>query len=494
MNALTGRTQRDAADQLPVSRAGWSRSLRLTAALVVAGSACGPLVQSAAASSSHRDASRSVHVRHHDARRSVHVRHHLAIVATRRTKKLTVKDRRPRLIDAPALTLSGDTVSWGASYPASELRGAISTAPRGAAGRQTRYVSLAAGHSWTLVAQPGETLFYGVEIDGKWDSKEIKKSWPAASALTPTPTPTPTPAPAPAPTPAPAPAPSGGSSAPMQVGLNESGYGANGASDVASSFKLDRMDMSSTENASDFWTRGVAVDMDFSGPYNTGGVSAINATSWVQNAVNTFQSECDGSVTNCPSLEVLNEPYGSWFWGPNAEDAANEAAYAHLVADTYTAFHNQYGSASPKILAAFDDNSWWHGMQAAVPNIDSYVDGVTVHPYGGTSSVTSSALGDQALVIAAHQTTGLPIWVTEFGWPTTGDSMQWNFSQQATNTYNFVTWLRSLGYVSAAIDFNYQDYGTNDFYGVETSSGVKKPAWTALSEAAGQQPCTVCNA
>jgi hypothetical protein len=284
----------------------------------------------------------------------------------------------------------------------------------------------------------------------------------------------------------------------MLVGLNESGYGAYGASDVASSFKIDRMDMSSTENASDFWTRGVAVDMDFSGPYNTGGVSAINATSWVQNAVNTFQSECDGSVINCPSLEVLNEPYGSWFWGPNAEDAANEAAYAHLVADTYTAFHNQYGSASPKILAAFDDDSWWRGMEAAVPNIGSYVDGVAVHPYGGTSSVASSALGDQALVVDAHQTTGEPISVTEFGWPTatgqpaTSDSLQWNLSQQATNTYNFVTWLRSLGYVSAAMDFNYQDYGTNDFYGVETSSGVKKPAWTALSEAADQQPCTVC--
>ena len=300
---------------------------------------------------------------------------------------------------------------------------------------------------------------------------------------------------APVTTPAPA-APN----ASMMVGINEQGYGVWGAKDVASSFKVDRWDMSSTESARDMWTQGVQVDMDFSGPYNTGGVSALNPVAWAQNAVNQFQSECDGSVANCPSLEVLNEPYGSWFWGAHAEDSTNEAAYAHLVVDTYTAFHARYGSASPKVLAAFDDDSWWKGIEAAVPNIDSYVDGVTVHAYGGASNAAVSALGDRALVQDAHQETGEPLWVTEFGWPTavgqppTGDSMQWTFAQQADNTYNFVNWMRSVGYVSAAMDFNYQDYGSNDYYGVETSAGVKKPAWTALAEAADQQPCTVCAA
>jgi hypothetical protein len=500
-------------------------SLRMTAAaLLVAGSACGPLVESAAASPRHHDASRSAHLRHHDARRSAHLRHHLTIIATRKADKATVRVRNPRLVSdahVPSISVRDEVITWGGSYRSSQLLGAVSTAPRGSATRQTTYVSLSAGKDWTLEAQPGQTLYYGVDVDHRWSSNEIEISWPAAttptsgtsagksgtsagtsgttagtsgttagtSGTSSTPVsggPTGT-----APT-------TGSSSSSMLVGLNEAGFGANGAADVASSFKIDRMDTSFGEDASDFWTRGVAVDMLFSGPYNTGGVSAINPTSWVQNALSTFQSECDGSATNCPSLEVLNEPYGTWFWGPNAEDATNEAAYAHLLVDAYTAFHNQYGSGAPKILAAFDDDSWWEGMEAAVPNIDNYVDGVTVHPYGLTGSVASSALGDQALVIDAHQETGKPLWVTEFGWPTavgqppTGDSLQWTFTQQATNTYNFVTWLRSLGYVSAAMDFAYQDYGTNDFYGVETSSGVKKPSWTALSEAADQQPCTVC--
>jgi hypothetical protein len=284
----------------------------------------------------------------------------------------------------------------------------------------------------------------------------------------------------------------------MHVGLNETGYGIYAAQDVATTFNFDRFDMVSTESASDLWSRGVAVDALFSGPYNTGGVSAINPTTWVQNTLNQFQSECAGSIKNCPSLEVLNEPSGFWFWGPNAEDSTNEAAYAHLLVDTYTAFHNKYGSASPKILGSFDNDAWWAGVISAVPTINSYIDGIVVHPYGGTGSVASSAQGNRALVVDAHQTTNKPVWVTEFGWPTavgqpaTGDSLQWTLPEQATNTYNFVTWLRSLGYVAAATDFNYQDYGTNDFYGVETSAGVRKPSWTALSEAANQQPCTVC--
>jgi hypothetical protein len=285
----------------------------------------------------------------------------------------------------------------------------------------------------------------------------------------------------------------------MLVGLNEAGDGETAAEDVASAFQFDRMEVGDGESATDFTSVGVKVDMLFSGPYNTGGVSALDPNTWAQNALSTFQSECGGSATNCPSIEVLNEPWGTWFWGPNAQSAANEAAYAQLLVDTYNTFHAQYGSASPKILAAFSSDSWWAGVTAADPNINDYYDGIYVHPYGGNSDPTQSALGNRAQVTDAHDTTGKPVWVTEIGWPTavgqpaTGDSLQWTDTQQAANIYNFVNWARSTGYVASVLIFGYQDYGTNDWYGVETSNGTKKPGWTALAEAANQQPCTVCS-
>ncbi len=385
---------------------------------------------------------------------------------------ITYPAAAPAAPAAPALTVSSGTLHWTAMSGVSSYR--LATILNPTTTRNTTYQTVT-GTSYTPAVVAGQTVNYGLQANvanAPW-SKEVTIT--ASGTVSPPP-----------------------SSSSMLVGLNESGWGASAVSDVASSFNFDRVDISA-ESANDFWPHGLAVDALFSGPYNTGGVSAINPTSWAQNTLSTFQSQCGGSAAHCPAVEVLNEPYGSWFWGANATSSTNEAAYAHLLVDTWTAFHNQYGSASPKIVAAFSSDSWWQGITAAVPNIGNYVDGVSVHPYGQTGSVASSALGDRGLVVDAHQTTGKPLWISEFGWPTavgqpaTGDSLQWTFSQQATNTYNFVTWLRSLGYVAAAADFNYRDYGTNNWYGVETHDGVKKPSWTALAQAANQQPCTVCN-
>jgi len=296
----------------------------------------------------------------------------------------------------------------------------------------------------------------------------------------------------------------------MSVGLNEGGWETAGAQDVARGFQVDRLDVADGESASDT-SVGVKVDMLFSGPYNSGGVSALGASSWAQNAVSMFQSQCGGSASNCPAVEVLNEPYGSWFWGSSADSQANAVAYGNLVKATYQAFHAPYGSNSPLILAATFANGcgngsavgcadpWWNWLVAGVPDIANYYDGVVLHPYGGAgTSSTLSAEGDRNAIVSAHAATGKPVWVTEVGWPTavgqpsTGDSLQWTETQQAANIYNFVNWARSTGYVASVMVFNYRDYGTNTWYGVESSSGTKKSGWSALTEAADEQSCTVC--
>ena len=53
---------------------------------------------------------------------------------------------------------------------------------------------------------------------------------------------------------------------------------------------------------------------------------------------------------------------------------------------------------------------------------------------------------------------------------------------------------RSTGYVATVTVFNYRDYGPNAFYGIERwenpagPNGSKKPAYTALREAARGEP------
>jgi hypothetical protein len=296
----------------------------------------------------------------------------------------------------------------------------------------------------------------------------------------------------------------------MVVGLNYAGSNGTEVAEIVANIRFDTGD--GNIPAADL-SAGLKVDVLYSGPYDTGGVSGMindsyggEASNWAAAALSYYQTNCPEGVSQCPSIEVLNEPSGSWFWGSNAQDSTNETAYAGLVEATWTAFHNALGSGSPLILASYDSSdgsnspsNWWHGVEAANANINNYFDGAISHDYGGdgTPCVTSGQ-GNRAQTTAAHTYTGKPTWVTEIGWPTdqgdgcTGDSEQWTDEGQATNIWEYIDWARSTGYVGGVFIFGSNDYGTNDGYGVMTSGGTKKPAWTALGEAAANEACTVC--
>lgn len=298
----------------------------------------------------------------------------------------------------------------------------------------------------------------------------------------------------------------------MIVGLDSGEWGIVGARDVHRAFRYIRWDTARRESLRDYTSQGLKADVVMSGPYTKGGVTALHARSWAASAIRWYQWNCAGSSAKCPAIEVLNEPYGSGFWGKSAESQANAVAYGNLVETTYDAFHARYGTRSPKLLASTVGpgcpngsgsgctSQWWGWLIAGVPHIQSYYDGVVIHPYGGGcgTSASLSAAGNRDAVTSAYLTTGKPVWITEIGWPTAiriercnGDSLQWTETQQARNIYNFVTWARSTGYVAAVLYFQYRDYGSDTWYGVErwgeggsTVNGSKKPGWYALSQAA----------
>ena len=229
-----------------------------------------------------------------------------------------------------------------------------------------------------------------------------------------------------------------------------------------------------------YWQAGLKVlllipggcDGASAGGYNGGGVAAVDPAGWASCAVNVYQTECAGSASNCPAVEVLNEPAGPWFWGGDAGSQRNASAYAELVKQTWSAFHDKFGTGAPKILASYDGGSdsnvnwgqaWW------TPGIAQYVDGVTVHPYGGTGDRNQSAAGNRGDVTAAFQQTGRPVWITELGWPTgspNGDSLQWDDGSQAANVASFVAWVNQqpVGEVAGVTFYSWPGgaYGLGD--------------------------------
>jgi hypothetical protein len=282
----------------------------------------------------------------------------------------------------------------------------------------------------------------------------------------------------------------------MWVGVNGGGWGPSEPPEMAPMVKYVRLESGNPTEFNAFQASGIKVDWDDAGPYSHRGVSSINAAEYAERLVRVI--EADPSVV---SVEILNEPDGSWFWGEGANSKANAEAYARLLEAVYNKVTARFGAAHPLLLGAFEEGStwgdaWWNALKQK-----EAVGGVVVHPYGGTGNRAQSASGNRGQVERAHSYTGKPVYVTEVGWPTatkfppTGDSLQWSQPEQAQNIYGFVNWARSTGYVGGVLIYEYHDAELNGpaEYGVVTHSGAKKNGWTALKEAAEGAACTVCS-
>jgi len=332
----------------------------------------------------------------------------------------------------------------------------------------------------TKVADGSHTVT-ATAYDGAGNSTSASRTFTVSNAVAPTPEPTPTP------TPTPTPSPTG-----MIVGLDAGNYGSSGAADVHGAVNTVRFDRDLGPSAlENFKKAGLRVQINFSGPYNSGGVCALNASSWVSETLSFYKANTNPTQT--PDIEVLNEPGGTWFWGSNAASSANATCYRELLMKTHEAFHAQYGEAAPMILGTLDGSGGLaFGKAWVTSDWQTYVDGFIVHPYGGTGSRSSSALGNRSLIESAHTLTNGPIYITEVGWPTatgqpsTGDSLQWAESEQASNITNFIAWAHDTGYVAEVVYFNYHDYGSNAWYGVVRNDSSHKPAYEALRQAAAK--------
>ena len=188
----------------------------------------------------------------------------------------------------------------------------------------------------------------------------------------------------------------------MIVGLDAGNYGSSGASDVRGAVNTVRYDTElGVTGLENFKKAGLRIQLNFSGPYNSGGVCTLNASTWVSETLAFYKANVTPAQT--PAIEVLNEPGGSWFWGSGAESSTNAVCYRNLLKKTHEAFHATYGEAAPKILGTLDGpNGLTFGKAWLTSDWASYVDGFIVHPYGGTGSKTSSALGNRALVESAQ--------------------------------------------------------------------------------------------
>jgi hypothetical protein len=273
----------------------------------------------------------------------------------------------------------------------------------------------------------------------------------------------------------------------MLIGVDSGGWAGSSFTDLAAGgIHYVRTSSSHAGLLAEMSKAGVHVASVIFGEGGT--IGAIDPSAYASEIVSYFTKYGrQGGI----SVELLNEANNSIFWS----DAGNTTAYAKLAKAVHEGLAKLPASSRPLELCDWDGgsgpNSTW-GSKLKATGALAYCDGVTVHPYGGSSGQDGGALGGRADVEGAHAGSARPVYVTEVGWPTavgqpsTGDSQQWTEAQQAANVTRFMTWAKGTGYVPMVIYFNYVDYGTNAFYGIETKSRVHKPSFAALAEAAAR--------
>jgi hypothetical protein len=366
---------------------------------------------------------------------------------------------------------------------------------------------------------------------------------------TPTPTPTPTPAPAdPAPSPAPADLVAPGSAA---LGISATLRWLGSADQAATLSRLREAgvryvredfhwNLVESTRGTDDWSRydrliretakhGISVVAIPNAPPSWATASSATApvsdpalaafTSFVRRAIARYGSTgtfwaANPDVPKVPVTiwDIWNEPWGTWAWKPTLPDGG---AYARMfkavVAGARSADPNARFMAEVETFANghATPTSFIHAMFDAVPDLASYMDMVSHHPYPELSPPTQCRrrtpsagvyedwkstiydfcrVQDVRSILDARGAAATKLWITEVGFSTApAGERTVTEAEQAQYVRDVFRLLRSWRIADGLIWYHYKTSEASpaereDWFGLVHSDGRPKPAWTAFTE------------
>lgn len=202
-------------------------------------------------------------------------------------------------------------------------------------------------------------------------------------------------------------------------------------------------------------------------------------------------------------FEIWNEPNNKDAWQP----APNPAAYTADLVAAYSAIKRVDPSAfvlsgglAPG-LTHDGDLSPVDFLQAMYADgARGSFDGVGFHPYSYPAlpdsyelwsgwSQLSQTHPSLRTVMARHGDAGKPIWITEYGAPSDGPYGVGNTAQAAAITQAIAD-VRKTSWIGAFYLYSWQDDGTDpaadeDWFGLFSASGARKPAYYAVKASIG---------
>jgi polysaccharide biosynthesis protein PslG len=431
----------------------------------------------------------------------------------------------PAVPSAPVLSVQGNTVSWAAlpgvtSYTLATVRNPATT-------RNTTYLTVT-GTSYTPPVVPGQTVNYGLHartpIAGPW-AHEVSIAYPSQTPPPPPSEEPPIPTEPPS-SPEPPNTSSGTFGLPFAKGVvaNLQGWGVDNTPAIASEMsslgvKWEREDLAwesvEAQKGVFNWTRfdqtvaaakaqGITI-LPIVG-YAPSWTSPTDSAGYARFVAAAVARYGPGTSANLQWWELWNEPYFAYAWSGHtpepeayAKDVLAAAEAAKGVAPSVKLLVSADYQGQPQVGGTTSSQtSWIDDMFTAAPTLGNFIDGVSVHPYGGDPALplkesggyrdTSGQWAFQRIDtirnrFLAHNV-NVPYWITEEGWST------WNFSEEtvAHNYADLFPQIKARPWIRALFPFGLREgtaHPTNDqaAYGLlKYGTWQPKASWTVIQE------------
>lgn len=185
------------------------------------------------------------------------------------------------------------------------------------------------------------------------------------------------------------------------------------------------------------------------------------------------------------TFEIWNEPDAPNFWAPGPDPAR----YADLYTEARSAILAADPSARVIVGGLAYPGVFLPALLAAAPGLRGHIDGVGIHPYAPSPLSVLATVGRARATLAAAGLGSVPLYVTEFGWPTLPAHSQYWAPASLRPRYIRST-IAALGHtncgVATTVLYTWVTPERNpanreDWFGIHSPAGTDRPDVQALT-------------
>jgi hypothetical protein len=185
------------------------------------------------------------------------------------------------------------------------------------------------------------------------------------------------------------------------------------------------------------------------------------------------------------TFEIWNEPDSPNFWAPTPDPARYDDLYTRARAAILAADP----SARVIIGGLSNPGAFLPALLATGPSLRGHVDGVGIHPYAANPLSVLATVGRARATLAALGLGSVPLYVTEFGWPTLPAHSQ-DWVPASTRPRYIRSTIAALGHTNCGVAMTVlytwvtperDPVNREDWFGIHSPAGTDTPDVRALT-------------